>query len=159
MLISEKDRSITSRIDYNIYWEDTRLVRINSQNVSSGSGVENEATKKSFTMKKEFVDKLFRPDMYIYSLLKDTLLEVYGDPMSYYIFQKDDLIRWYIESETTFSCKMDFSNYPFDKQKCFFRIGSTSFTMNKMVFNGTANHLVNKQRPLQYKVSSRVKKK
>ncbi len=49
-------------------------------------------------------------------------------------------------------CSMDFSNYPFDSQKCSVQMGSTAYSDDQMVFSGTFKYKRENQRAIQYKV-------
>jgi len=47
---------------------------------------------------------------------------------------------------------MDFSNYPFDSQKCSVQMGSTAYSDDQMVFSGTFKYKRENQRDIQYEV-------
>ncbi len=49
-------------------------------------------------------------------------------------------------------CIMDYSNYPFDSQKCSVQFGSTAYSDDQMVFSGSFEYKHENQRDIQYKV-------
>ena len=48
---------------------------------------------------------------------------------------------------------MDYSNYPFDSQKCVVQMGSAAYTDVYMVFSGKVKYRSEDQRAIQYKAS------
>ncbi len=48
---------------------------------------------------------------------------------------------------------MDYSNYPFDSQKCLVQMGSAAYTDVYMVFSGKITYRPKNQRIIQYKAS------
>jgi len=52
---------------------------------------------------------------------------------------------------------MEYSNYPFDSQKCSVQIGSAAYTDVYMVFSGKVKYRAEDQRAIQYKASKNNK--
>ncbi len=52
-------------------------------------------------------------------------------------------------------CLMEYSNYPFDSQKCSVQIGSAAYTDVYMVFSGKVKYRAEDQRAIQYKASKK----
>ena len=48
---------------------------------------------------------------------------------------------------------MEYSNYPFDSQKCVVQMGSAAYTDVYMVFSGKVKYRPEDQRAIQYKAS------
>ena len=61
-----------------------------------------------------------------------------------------------MEGIVTTGCSMDFENYPYDKHRCKFLMGSTGFPDSLMAFNSTFTFSAGFQRPLQYEVKEYI---
>ena len=61
-------------------------------------------------------------------------------------------VSYYFEGTLVMKCLMDYSNYPFDSQKCSVQMGSAAYTDEFMVYSGTVKYRVENQRDIQYKV-------
>ena len=134
-------------------WYEPRL-NINENSPKWTDGIGNKI--QSLTI--PFGTKLWLPDLEIYGLRTFDTKEVYRDKkLGYFKIKPGKILRLQYYAEISTTCKMNFTNFPFDQQTCDFLVTSYTNTDDKIRCNSrllTGESLNDyPQRSLQYDVS------
>jgi hypothetical protein len=120
-------KQIVIRIGSWFGWTDTRLIS-NKTDDSNSNKVIN-----FMSYSRRFVDQLWRPTIYIRNLGE---IQRHGSgDMSDTVFLDvtSGRLTWVRRYKLTIRCNMDFSNFPFDEQTCYYQLGSTMSNTSIMV--------------------------
>ena len=118
--ISDKGQSVSLSMYFAVRWFEPRLV-INETHKAWSEvklGPSNEVTISSSNLK-----HLWYPELEIYGIESFRAYKVLRE-MSGLRIRKDQTINYELNVEVTISCQMNFDNYPLDRQKCLFQVGS-----------------------------------
>ena len=151
--VNDKQQRISFLMYFTMEWYEPRLtINENSQKWTDDMGNK----KQSLTI--PFGTKLWLPDLEIYGLRTFDTKEVYKDKkLGYFKIKPDKILRLQYYAEISTTCKMNFTNFPFDQQTCDFLVTSYTNTDDKIRCNSrllTGESLNDyPQRSLQYDVS------
>ena len=113
--VNDEQQTITIVIDQVIQWDDKRLVINNSNSYW-------KADKSYVQIGGKFVEEcMWTPKMMFLNLNamaspNPSANSVSGPPLSIYLFRSGTIMSYRRNAKLTFSCGMEFSNFPFDIQ-------------------------------------------
>lgn len=126
--VRDSDQVLKIPMYFTVEWEENRLVVDEGHRSwdDDSTGPKDENTEEAETLK-----HLWRPNLEIYGLEDFHNHKILGE-MAGLRITKTKVIKYDTKVTIEISCQMDFNQYPFDKHRCTFQVGSYFYNQNSM---------------------------
>ncbi|KAI2807962.1 hypothetical protein BLOT_005903 [Blomia tropicalis] len=129
---SGSDQSFDVDIFYHNYWNDSRLVK--PSNMNAIPRLQNRDSLPMYKLSNTWRNRLWIPDTYFRNAIQGTVSNILT-PTHYFTVKNYTQVFMAVRIALKLSCEMNFAKFPFDTQKCFINITTTSENNNTMVLD------------------------